>query len=146
MQFIRSYCSIIQNFTLSAFFFSWVLLVLAVPMQIAAIGETHQIFSIYNENEGCFELVFDHHKDAGPEHLSDEEDHMYHSFHGSCCFDEFLLKLEKEEIQTASFVAISDSFLAIRNEPKNNFSPNSKQFQQPPKVSLKIVEITRLLI
>jgi hypothetical protein len=146
MKFIRSHINSILKVVLGTFSLSWILLVLAVPVQVAAMGESHQIFSIYNADEGCFELVVDHHEDADGFHLMDEENDA-HSFHNSCCFDDLALTYKKQDTDF-------DLPLSYENEGFE-FNLLSKQKQStvtlqehplPPPVMHQSLQITRLLI
>lgn len=146
MKFIRAQINPILKLALGSFSFSWALLVLAVPLQVAAIGESHQIFSIYNADEGCYELVMDHHKDVDPEHLNDEEGHEYHSFHSSCCYDEFLVKTKKETDHQTEYVSIPKLLFTTTFPAESGSVTLLERDLPPPKVSLKVLRLTRLII
>lgn len=145
MKFIRKHIATINKITLGAFVASWLLLFFAIPVQVAAMADSHAMFSVYNAEEGCFELVMDHHENEDSEHLADMEKHDLHSFHSSCCYDEFLVKLKKQDVDhTLTFEQPVD---------ETNFIPSQKTstahyFEQslPPPVTLDVIRVTRLLI
>jgi hypothetical protein len=122
------------------------LLVLAVPVQVAAMGESHQIFSIYNADEGCYELVMDHHKDLDPNHFKKDEEHEYHSIHSSCCYDEFLVKTKKETDHQTEYVSIPELLSAIAFLSESGSVTLLERDLPPPKASLEVLRVTRLLI
>lgn len=146
MKFIRAHINPILKLALGSFSFSWVLLVLAVPVQVAAMGESHQIFSIYNTDEGCYELVMDHHKDLDPNHLTEDEEHEYHSIHSSCCYDDFLVKTKKEVDHQTEYVTFPQLLYTTAFRAENISFTLLERFLPPPKTSLEVLRVTRLLI
>lgn len=146
MKIFRSHINTILKLALSSFVFSWLLLVLVSPLQIAALGKTHQISSVFNPDEGCFDLILDHHQSAEAECLSDSEDHDLHVLHDSCCYDEFLLKTKKSDIKPDVSVIhylLKSSTPCFQKRSLSNYLENNLP---PPPVILKILRVTRLLI
>ncbi|MEX2464234.1 MAG: hypothetical protein WD513_08040, partial [Balneolaceae bacterium] len=90
MNIFRQHIGIINKATLGAFIASWFMLVAVIPAQVATMAESHAIFWVYNPNEDCYEMVMDHHENADENHFSEAEKHDLHSFHSSCCFDEYV--------------------------------------------------------
>ncbi len=146
MKLLRSNIDVLNKLTIGSFVFSWLMLVIAIPAQIVAMAGSHTIFSVYNAEEGCYELVMNHHKDAEGAHLSDVEEHDIHSFHSSCCYDEFLVKLKKQDTQQDAPIAN----ILFETSP-SSFHKQSESFYlennlPPPLVTLEVIRVTRLLI
>lgn len=121
-------------------------MVLAIPVQLAAMGQNHHIFSVFNSDEGCFDLLLYHHKDAESECLSDIGDHDLHTFHDSCCYDEFLVRAKNHDIELDASVI---HFLLKFSTPsfqKHSLSDYLENNLPPPPVTLEILRVTRLLI
>tara|TARA_R100001143_G_scaffold63595_1_gene73203 strand:+ start:12651 stop:13091 length:441 start_codon:yes stop_codon:yes gene_type:complete len=146
MKLLRKHIAPILKLALGSFSFSWVLLVLAVPFQVATLGESHQLFFIYNSDEGCYELVMDHHKDLDPNHIAEDQENEYHSIHSSCCYDGFLVKTKKVvDQQTTNFSAPQLLFTTTLYS-ENNSDLLLERDLPPPKTSLNVIRVTRLLI
>ncbi len=146
MKFIRSYIHRINWLTTAGFILSWLLMAIVLPVKILGFVDSHSIYSVFNADEGCYELVVDHHQDDEGFHLMDEENDV-HSFHSSCCFDDLALTLKKQE---------TDFYLSLSYEHEEfEISLLSKQTQHsftigelplPPPVMHQSLRITRLLI
>ena len=145
MNFFRKHIQRINKMTLGAFIASWFLLVVVIPAQVAAMAESHAIFWVYNPNEDCYELVVDHHKDADENHLSEDEDHDVHSFHSSCCFDEYVVKLKKHDFDHA--LNFEQSLYELRTLSFQTTAPlEYSEHNLPPPPTLDVLRVTRLLI
>jgi hypothetical protein len=146
VKIFRSHINTILKLALSSFVLSWLLLFLVSPLQIVALGKTHQVFSIFNPDEGCFDLILDHHQSAEAECLSDSKDHDLHVLHDSCCYDEFLLKTKKPDIKPDVSVIHSLFKPSTPWFQKRSLSTYLENNLPPPLVTLKILRVTRLLI
>ncbi|MEX2574959.1 MAG: hypothetical protein WD317_11705 [Balneolaceae bacterium] len=145
MKFIRKHISLFYKLTTGAFISSWVMLVLALPVQTVALAESYQVFSVFNAAEDCFELVIDHHKNADSEHFADGEGHDQHSFHSSCCYDDFLVKLKNQDVHHALIFEQPVDEVHAFSSPK---TPTVHFFEEnlPPPVTLSVIRVTRLLV
>jgi len=146
MNFIRSYINRIHWIATGGFILSWLLMAVVLPIKIFGFAETHSVYSVFNADEGCFELMVDHHEDADGFHLMDEENHA-HSFHNSCCFDDLAMIFKKQD---ADF----DLSLSYTNK-EIDVDPFSERIQRPvtihehplpPPVTYQTLRITRLLV
>lgn len=145
MKFVRKHISLFYKLTTGAFISSWLMLVLALPMQVAALAESHQLFSVFNEAEDCFELVMDHHENADSEHFADVDGHDQHSFHSSCCYDDFLVKLKKQDVNHALIFEQPVDEVHAFSSPKT-LTVHLFEENLPPPVTLAVIRVTRLLV
>lgn len=146
MKLIRSNITPILKLAFGSVLFSWVLTGLVIPLQVAALGKSHQVFSVYNAEEGCFELIIDHHKDIDPEHLAADEEHEYYSIHNSCCYDDFLVKTRKDVDHQTEYSAVPKLLYATSSHSENHSFTLLENNLPPPRVSLDVLRVTRLLI
>ncbi|NBC26954.1 MAG: hypothetical protein GVY08_08835 [Bacteroidetes bacterium] len=146
MNFIRSYINTIHRLTTGGFILSWLLVAIVLPIKIMGFADSHDVYSVFNADEGCFELVVGLHEDSEGLHLMDEENDA-HSFHNSCCFDNLALTFKK---QKADF----DLPLSYNNE-EVEFNFLSERILQPvtlnehplpPPETYQTLRITCLLI
>lgn len=146
MKYIRIHSNQIFKLTLGFFFSSWLLLVLAIPLQVFALGESHLIYFIYDADEGCYELVMDHHGDPGPDHITEDEEHKYHSFHSTCCYDDFSIKTRNEVDHQTDYSFVPQFLYTISFQSENKSFTSVENNLPPPKVSLDVIRVTCLLI
>lgn len=146
MSFFRRHIEIINKTALGAFTASWFMLAAMIPAQVAAMAESHTIFYIYNSEEGCYELMMDHHKDAGENHFSDtEEEHDLHSFHSSCCYDDYVVKFKKHDFDHA--LDFAQPVYELRTLFFQSTTPlEHSEHNLPPPATLDVLRVTRLLI
>lgn len=146
MNYIRSHIYRVNLVATVSFMLSWLLMAIVLPVKILGFADSHSIYSVFNADEGCFELVVDHNEDANRFHLMDEENDA-HSFHSSCCFDDLALTYKKPDTDF-------DLPLSYENEGFE-FNLLTKQKQStvtlqehplPPPVMHQSLQITRLLI
>jgi hypothetical protein len=119
---------------------------IVLPVKILGFADSHSIYSVFNADEGCFELVVDHHEDAKGFHLMDEENDA-HSFHSSCCFDDLALTFKKHEADFNLPLAY------LKTQDRSNFfserflrPENPQEKPLPPPTSFHELRTTRLLI
>lgn len=146
MNCIRSHIYKINLLATFGFILSWVLMAILLPIKIFGFAETHSIYSVFNSDEGCFELMVDHHEDADGFHLMDEENDA-HLFHNSCCFDNLALIFKKQEADfdlplTYENEGIEYNLLSERiSRPVTIY-----EHPLPPPVAHQTLRITRLLV
>ncbi|MEX0639274.1 MAG: hypothetical protein WD094_02345, partial [Balneolaceae bacterium] len=100
----------------------------------------------FNADEGCFELVVDHHEDAEGFHLMDEENDA-HSFHTSCCFDDLALTLKKQEADFNLPLSYDNDGIEFNFHSERILRPVTLQeYPLPPPATYQELRITRLLI
>lgn len=117
-----------------------------IPLQVSSMSKTHHVFSEFNVDEGCFELVMDHHADGGTNHLKKAEDHDVHYFHSSCCFDNVLVKNQKQFKELDFDSVVLPVFESKSLVSKRLFFLNLERNLTPPLVAHKVLRVTRLLI
>ncbi|SMO65602.1 hypothetical protein SAMN06265219_10742 [Gracilimonas mengyeensis] len=122
------------------------MMAIVLPVKILGFAESHSIYSVFNADEGCFELVVDHHENADGFHLMDEENDA-HSFHSSCCFDNLALTFKKQDTDfdlPVSYGNDCDGFSHISERPHRPIT--LQEHPLPPPESQHTLRITRLLI
>jgi|SRR6056297_506001 len=146
MTWTRNYIHAFYRLTTGGFILSWVLMAIVLPVKIFGFAETHSIYSVFNADEGCFELLVDHHKDADTFHLMDEENHD-HSFHNSCCFDDLALIFKKQDADFDLPLTYTNKDFAV-NTLSDRITPpvTIHEYPLPPPVTYQTLRITRLLI
>jgi hypothetical protein len=146
MNSIRSNINRIHWLTTGGFILSWVLMAIVLPVKILGFADSHSIYSVYNADEGCFELVVDHHQDAEGFHLMDEKSDA-HMFHNSCCFDDLALTFKKQETDF-DLPLIYDNEGFDANSPSERIlrTVSIQELPLPPPVTYQTLRITRLLI
>lgn len=119
---------------------------IVLPIKIFGFADSHSIYSVFNADEGCFELVVDYHEDAEILHLMDEENDV-HSFHNSCCFDDLALTFKKQE---ADFdLPLTYNNKGIDVDPLSERIPRPVTIHEhplPPPVTYQTLRITCLLV
>lgn len=116
------------------------------PVMISWIAGTHSLYSIFNAEEGCFELVVDHAEGVANIDLVDENNES-HSFHISCCYDDLALTFKKKDVD----FDLPLTYLNTQGE-FNTFTErfahpiNLQEKPLPPPISSEELRITRLLI
>lgn len=145
MNFFRRHIQTINKVAFGAFIASWFMLAVMIPAQVVAMTESHSIFYIYNSEEGCYELVMDHHKDVDENHFSDTEEHDLHSFHGSCCYDDYVIKFKKYDFDHA--LVFAHPIYELQTLSFQSTTPlEYSEHNLPPPITLDILRVTHLLI
>jgi len=122
------------------------LMAIVLPVKVLGFADSHDIYSVFNADEGCFELVVGHHEDAEGFHLMDEENDV-HSFHNSCCFDDLALTYKKQEADFDLPLSYENEGIEFNLLTERIPRPVSIQEQPlPPPISIQVLSITRLLI
>jgi len=146
MKFIRLNINIFNKLATCGFAFSWLLTAIMLPVVISLIADSHTTYSVFNAEEGCYELVVDHHENTDDFHVMDESNGL-HSFHTSCCFDDLALTFKKDEADHQLPLFFFSTEI--------NFSLVSEQIPRPvaiqviplpAPVSVLELRVTRLLI
>ncbi|MDZ7758305.1 hypothetical protein [Rhodohalobacter sp.] len=146
MNFIRSHINRINWLTTGGFILSWLLMAIVLPVNILGFADSHSIYSVFNADEGCFELVVDHHEDAEGFHLMDEENDA-HSFHNSCCFDDLALTFKKQEADFNLPLSYDNEGIESNFHSERFLRPVTLQeYSLPPPAVYQELRITRLLI
>tara|TARA_R100000908_G_scaffold61512_1_gene39632 strand:- start:194 stop:595 length:402 start_codon:yes stop_codon:yes gene_type:complete len=127
----------------AAFLFSWVGFSLLLPLSVSVLASTHDVFSTYNSDKGCFEIVLQHSEDTNSGYKTVEKKH--HQFQNQCCYDDALIRNECPDCKIA-LPTISYLF-GNYAEPVFQFSVSIylKNNLSPP-VTLKVIKVTQLLI
>jgi len=119
---------------------------IVLPVEIMGFADSHSVYSVFNADEGCFELVVGHHDDAEAIHMMGEEDDA-HSFHNSCCFDDLALTFKKQEADFDLPLSYHNVGVEFNLFTERITRPVSIQEQPlPPPISIQVLSITRLLI
>jgi len=146
MNFIRSHINRINCLTTVGFILSWLLMAIVLPVEIMGYADSHSVYSVFNADEGCFELVVGHHDDAEAIHMMGEEDDA-HSFHNSCCFDDLALTFKKQEADFDLPLSYHNVGVEFNLLTERITQPVSIQEQPlPPPISIQVLSTTRLLI
>jgi len=146
MNFTRSHLNRINWLATVGFILSWLLMAIVLPVQILGFSDSHDVYSIFNADEGCFELVVGHHDDAEAKHMMGEEDDA-HSFHNSCCFDDLALTHKKQEADFDLSLSYNNVGVEFNLLTERVTRPVTIQEQPlPPPISIQVLSITRLLI
>ena len=83
--------------------------------------------------------------DADENHLSEAEKHDVHSFHSSCCFDEYVVKLKKHDFDHA--LNFEQPLYELRTLSVQTTAPlEYSEHNLPPPPTLEVLRVTRLLI
>ncbi|MEX0771773.1 MAG: hypothetical protein WD038_01325 [Balneolales bacterium] len=145
MKTLRKYSTSITLSTTVAFTLSWLLVMLILPLQVIGWSGSHQVFSVFNSEEGCFELVLDHQDDAGQEHHNEMDVHEHHFIHTACCFDKPVpVKKTGLDVPQSPVLLLFTFF--------NLFTPHSQSefltYSDPPSppVAMQVIRVTELLI
>jgi len=146
MKFIRSHINTFYRFTTGGFILSWLLTAFVLPVMISWIADSHSVYSVFNADEGCFELVVDHHENADDFHFMDESNNA-HSFHTFCCFDDLALTFKKQEADhdlPLTYINAGIDFSLFSEKIPRPVALQEKPL--PPPVSVQELRVTRLLI
>jgi len=146
MKFFRSHINRINRLTTAGFILSWLLMAIVLPVEILGFTDSHSVYSVFNADEGCYELVVDHHNNTDEFHLMDEENDA-HLFHNTCCFDDLALTFKKQE--TDFDLPLSYEYDKVEFNILSERIPRPVSIQEqpfPPPISIQVLSITRLLI
>ena len=113
---------------------------------ISLIAGSHSLYSVFNAEEGCFELVVNHADDATTVDFLDENNES-HSFRTSCCYDDLVLTFKKKDVDfdlPLTYLNTQSEFNLVTERFVHPVNPQEKPL--PPPLSSEELRITRLLI
>lgn len=131
---------------MGGFTLSWLLMAILLPIQILNFSGSHSIYSVFNPDEGCFELILDHQDDAD-DFLHMDENEEAHFFHNSCCFNDLALTFKKQKADHAlpfTYTKPNHKFELLSDRISHPTTVHLVPF--PPTDSVQKLQITRLLI